>query len=242
VTFFENAAWRYEGKGARVAFTRPDQIPIVAGTLDGIPAHFGVDTGARSSLLLFAPFVERNGLIAKYRPIVEGITGWGIGGPVRSYVARAGMLAVGALTIARPVIRLPKQRSGLTTSTHVDGLLGPDVLKRFILYIDYSRNELIFEPAAVRLPDDSFDRFGAWMGEGDAGFRLLDVIPGSPAAEAGLHAGDEIVSIDGKPAATLDLPSVRNSLRTRPAGTRVAVAVRSGLDVLVKTVVLRDLV
>jgi hypothetical protein len=242
VTFFDGKDWRYQGHGIRVPFERPSQIPVVKATLDGVPARFGIDTGARSSLLLFAPFVSANGLFAKYHPNVEGITGWGIGGPVRSYVARADVLTIGALRFRKPVIRLPTQHSGDTKSADLDGLVGPDVLKRSITYIDYSRNEIIFEPLPAGLPDDSFDRFGAWIGQGEGCFRVIDVFSGGPASSAGLKKGDEILAVDGSPAASLRLPVVRDGFKARPAGTSVTLRVRSGAVITTRVVVLRDLV
>jgi hypothetical protein len=43
------------------------------------------------------------------------------------------------------VIRLSTQKTGLTTSSAMAGLIGPDVLSQFDLKVDYSRNRLILE-------------------------------------------------------------------------------------------------
>src|SRR5581483_11772467 len=57
--------FHYSGKGIVVPFTRPRQIPVIEGELDGVRGSFGIDTGARSSILLYGPFVEQNHLRTK---------------------------------------------------------------------------------------------------------------------------------------------------------------------------------
>lgn len=76
---------------------------------------------------------------------------------------------------------------------------------------------------------------GAWfgsvpdMGESKDGFRLSDVMKGSPAEEAGLRAGDVIVEFDGKPISNLyDFTYV---LRTKRPGDTVKLKYRRGSEV-----------
>jgi hypothetical protein len=76
---------------------------------------------------------------------------------------------------------------------------------------------------------------GAWfgsvpdMGESKDGFRLSDVMKGSPAEEAGLRAGDVIIEFDGKPISNLyDFTYV---LRTKKPGDTVTLRYRRGGEV-----------
>ncbi len=60
------------------------------------------------------------------------------------------------------------------------------------------------------------------------GVRLQQVVPGSPAAEAGLRAGQIIVSIDGEP---VDEPQqVQQALSSRDAGDEVTLGIRRPSD------------
>ncbi|MBS0189499.1 MAG: trypsin-like peptidase domain-containing protein [Planctomycetes bacterium] len=81
----------------------------------------------------------------------------------------------------------------------------------------------------------------SWIGANfkhirDTGFEdgvlINAVIEGSPAYEAGLRAGDRIVSIDGKPITVRfveEIPPLVKSFADRPVGTQIAVSyVRSG--------------
>lgn len=217
-------------------------IPIVSAKLDGIPGTFGVDLGARSALLLYTPFVEKNQLRAKYKAGFDTITGWGIGGPVRSQVARATSLQIGSAEVHSIVIRLSTQKAGATTGSHFDGLIGPDVLRQFRTTFDYPHHRILLEKGPQYGKPDSFDRFGAWMGQGSGNFVVLDLIPGGPADRAGLHKNDLITTIDGVKTMELVLPDARARLRTLPPGTVVHVGVQRGNKTLMLSVTLRDLV
>jgi len=76
---------------------------------------------------------------------------------------------------------------------------------------------------------------GAWfgsvpdMGESKDGFRLSDVMKGSPAEEAGLKGGDVIVEFDGKPIS--NLYDFTYALRTKKPGDTVTVKYRRGGEV-----------
>lgn len=234
--------FRDQGHGVTVPFERTGLIPVVDATLDGVTGRFGIDTGARSSLLLFGPFVERNGLQARYGARLEGVTGWGIGGPVRSLLARAQELRIGNVVVRDLVVRLSTQKTGATTTSDLAGLIGPDVLSQFDLTVDYARNRLIFEKNSNYGRRDSYDRAGLWMGQHGEHFAVVDVIAGGPADQAGIKAGDTILEIDGISTSKLVLPDVRESIRRATIGGRMALVLEAGGSVRTAIVTLRDLV
>jgi hypothetical protein len=227
LTFTLPDRFNYQGAGVIVPFDLPRQIPVVDAELDGIRGKFGVDTGARSSLLLYTPFVEQNHLKEKYSAHLEGVTGWGIGGPVRSLLARAKELRIGKVVVRDPVVRLSTQKQGLTTSSAMAGLIGPDILSQFDVTFDYSRSRIIFEKNSQYGRGDSYDRAGLWMGQKGEHFIAVDVIAGGPAAAAGVHQGDTILAIDGTDTAKLVLPDVREKIRREPVGTEVTLLLDS---------------
>jgi S1-C subfamily serine protease len=85
--------------------------------------------------------------------------------------------------------------------------------------------------------------YGAYFGsvpdfsEVPEGFRFADVREGSPAARAGLKAGDILFEFDGKP--VQNLHDFTYALRSRKPGEEVAVKVRRG-DRVVETKVLLE--
>jgi hypothetical protein len=242
LTFFLPGAFNYQGRGVIVNFDRPRYIPVVDAELDGVPGKFGIDTGARSSLLAYGPFVEQNQLKKKYDAKLEGVTGWGIGGPVRSLLARAKELRIGELMVRDPVIRLSTQKKGLTTSSEMAGLIGPDVLSQFDLTADYSRNRLIFEKNKHYGRRDSYDRSGMWMGQEGEHFTVVDVIKSGPADEVGIQKGEIILAINGVSTEKLVLPDVRDKIRHETVGKRITLLMESNGRRRTAVVTLRDLV
>jgi hypothetical protein len=234
----------YAGSGVIVHFERPRQIPVVTAVLDGVPGNFGVDTGARSSLLLYGPFCAQNNLQEKYGAKLEGVTGWGIGGPVRSLLARASTLQIGDVTVRDLVIRLSAQKTGLTTSSAMAGLIGPDVLSQFDVTFDYPRTRIIFEKNKNYGRRDSYDRAGFWMGQDKDGkhFTVVDVIAGGPGAAVGVKPGDQIVAINGESTANLILPDLRESIRREAVGAKLTLLLESEGKQRTAVVTLKDLV
>lgn len=242
LTFTLPSSFRYKGSGTFVNFDLPAQIPMVDGELDGVRGKFGVDTGARSSLLLYVPFAEQNKLKEKYGAQLEGVTGWGIGGPVRSLLARAKELRIGDVSVHDIVIRLSTQKTGLTATSTMAGLIGPDVLSQFDVTFDYSRHQIIFEKNGNYGRRDSYDRGGVWMGQAGKHFAVVDVIVGGPASEAGVKPGDAILAIDGVDTEKLVLPDVRETIRRKTQGDKLTLLLDSNGKQHTATITLRDLV
>jgi hypothetical protein len=225
-----------------ISFQLPRQIPVIEAQLDGVTGNFGVDTGARSSLLVYGPFAEHNALREKYNARVEGVTGWGLGGPIRSLLARAHQVKIGSLDIREPVIRLSLQKSGMTTSTAMAGLIGPDILSQFVVTFDYSRRRILLVKNSDFDRRDSYDRAGLWMGWDGKQFTAIDVIAGGPADAAGIRIGDRLLAIDGVSTAQLVLPKVRERMRRSTPGTHVKMRIEHNSAQRDVDVCLRDLV
>jgi Aspartyl protease/PDZ domain len=237
------SAFTYTGKGTVVPFKFNNHIPQVAGEIDGVPGLFDIDTGSRASLDLFGPFVEKNGLKARYPGKVQGVTGWGVGGAVRATVSRARELKLGGVAVKAPVTALTLQEKGAFTDPYVAGNVGAGVLKRFNIVFDYSHQQMILEPNAAYAQPDTFDRAGMWMNEAEGGsFEVMDVFAGSAAAEAGVAVGDRLLAVDGKPVSDIGLPALRQRFRTDAPGTKVHLKVRTKDAEREVVVTLRDLV
>lgn len=235
LTFFPRA-FAYKGPGAVLECESNMSIPTITGTIDGEAARLGLDTGARTSILVYGGFIEQHHLRARYRPRFSGITGWGIGGPIRSDVVRIGSVGVAGATIKGPVARFTLMTSGLTSGDRLSALAGPDILKRFVTYFDMPHHRVILERSPAFSAPETYDRSGMWIGEDDRGFVVLDVMRGSPADVAKFSVGDHITAVDGVPVSKLLLPRVRERFRDEPDGTRIAMRIGDST----KTLVLAD--
>lgn len=246
LTLLRPEAFRPPAGATAVPFTFDGHNPQVEGRIDGIPGRFTIDTGSRTSLDLHRPFAEKHGLKERYAPRFEAVTGWGVGGSVKSAVTRAGVLELGGVRIESPVIHLAlAAQRGSFNDAHLAGNVGGGVLRRFTVTFDYAGQVMYLEPNADRDHREAFDRAGMWINlasDPEGGYEVEDVVPGSPAAEAGLKVGDVILALDGKAAGDLPLSEARKRLREPAPGTPVRLSVKSGAATQEVTVVLRDLV
>lgn len=236
------SALAYQGHGTVVPFRFNDQIPQVDGSIDGIPGKFDIDTGSRASLSLLKPFAEKNDLKKKLTARYEAVTGWGVGGPARGLIARAGELRLGDVSIPSPVTELSLQQKGGFTDPYVAGNVGAGVLKRFNIVFDYAGKRIIFEPNANNTLPDVYDRSGMWINRAGAALKVVDVTGGGPAEAAGLRAGDSIVAVDGAPVDDATLVALRKRFRAEPEGTKIRLSVDSGDKKRDVTLVLKNLI
>ncbi len=194
-------------------------LPVVEASVDETSGSFGVDTGANGALTLFEAFY------AAHRFPVElpglKMLGTGLGGSTQALLTRVAELSLGDFTLSRPVTKLSFARQGAFASRLAGGSLGFGVLRRFILTFDYERRVLYLE----RSPD-----FRAEMPQSYSGVRLekddarivhvLRVDSDSPAAGAGLEAGDELVAVDHVPVLDKSFFEIQETLDRSP-GTKI---------------------
>src|SRR5262245_59710440 len=183
-----------------------------------IPCRVIVDTGMRGTMTLFRPFSARHRLYdgAKLKDIVLGS---GAGGMTHGDVARVDAVTLGSLAFKEPVVSFARDTTGIFSIDAVDGIIGGEFLRLHRVTFDCPHERLILEPYPAVAPAFEGDMSGLFL-ETDApdykAIRILWVNPGTPAAEAKLQIGDEIVTIDGRKPLRLD--QARELLRT--PGTR----------------------
>lgn len=213
----------------------------IEGSYDSIPAKWQIDTGARSSLTLDAPFVAVNH-IGTNAKTVTAVDGWGVGGPTHARIMRGGVLKLGtSISIDHPVTGMGLDKAGAFADPSLSGNIGGGVLKRFVVTFDYSHSTMYLKPIAGPIADlDTYDRAGTWFNVEREGFKVMSVTTGGPAAAADLKVGDVITAIDGKLTSAIALPDARERLRNDPVGTIVTFSVqRDGKPLEIK-VTLRD--
>jgi hypothetical protein len=219
----------------RVKFHLEDGIPVVAAKLTVPGADSArtlqliVDLGAKAPLLLTEPFLARIGGESHIGPHVLASLGAGVGGETRYFFARTGPLQlVGEGAPLADSLVAGYSALGTLKSAFFDGLLGAPLLDCFAVLFDYSSNTLWLSPRPDRgLPPEplmGFDASGMFLLQDGERVMIHRVVAGSPAADAGIAEGDELISIGGYLVKGVRLSQLRHSLRQ--AGTRMTIGYR----------------
>jgi predicted aspartyl protease len=210
-----------------VPFDLRDRTPIASGSIDGIPARLTIDTGSRASLTVNSPFTRNHGLEARYHPAFEAVTGWGVGGPTRAKPVRLKQVKLGDAVISDVAGELFTGDKGAFADPESSANLGGGILRRFAVTFDYRDRKMFLEPEAG-VPRDVYDRAGMFLRRAGDALGVLSVVPGGPAARAGIAVGDRIVAIDGAPASSRSLAAWRAVLSGGEIGGRRALTVEAG--------------
>lgn len=140
-------------------------------------------------------------------------------------------IEVAGFAVDRPVIGVPREELvGAFGSSEISGNLGNSFFRRFVLYLDYVHQDVIFERGEDLEAAFPFDRSGLQIWWGEPGVvEVLHAAPGGPAASAGVENGDVITAINGIPAEYFaGLSAIRELLRSEPGTTYEIDALRDG--------------
>jgi predicted aspartyl protease len=210
-------------------------VDVLVTTADGreVPGRFLVDTGAGMSFVVTRLFARKHGIEVENG--IDMSLGFGVGGATQDRIGRLPSISVGGFRFERPVVNVSRDTKGVLVGGGFDGLIGGALLRRFTLYVDYGRKQFALIPnAKLREPFD-FDMSGLQLVARDAKFDAVvvhNVLPGSPAEEAGIRNGDQLRAIDGKPALPAEFDVIRNAFK-EPGKRFELTIVRDGAESVV---------
>lgn len=161
-----------------------------------------VDTGAGLPLLLHNNSHPNLKLPSEH---ILGQLGVGLGGFVVGYVGRIKELHINDLVFNQVLTSFQDLEDNIVSdeARFRNGLLGNQLLSRFIVYLNYIDEEIYLRPLRKWKRKFNIDKSGLIIyatGIDLDDYVIQGVIPGSPADEAGLEPGDRIRRFQGWPA------------------------------------------
>jgi hypothetical protein len=228
---YDPATFTYEGEG-EVLPLRVDGNgkPYVRGVVNGIDGEFLIDAPAGGNLVFAAPFAAKHALARASESLLEDEI-FGVGGSSRTLFGRVAEFRLGRFVFKKPTAEFTKAKAGTLARADIAGLLGGGILHRFRVILDCPGKRLILEPS--RRVDEPFEQDMSgikWITSAPdyRELRVRAVLPGSPAAQAGVRPGDVLQSVDGKAASGFDRPSLGRYLQSH--GRTVTLVLRRAAE------------
>lgn len=228
ISFYEPETFEYAGDGKILDIHLDQSVFEVATTLDGI--HSGIwlfDIGAGTTSLdgryaLREGYADKKGVIGM---------GHGAGNEYQLKQVRCDSILFAGYTVYEPIVNFPYGGTDTVFAADRIGGLGNTLFQHFVIYCDYSREQLIVEKGDKFNQPWPTDNSGLQLVWGDDLNRIevLFVAPDTPAEKAGFLKGDIVNTINGIDVELFDgINAVRKLLRADPGTAHEFTIDRSG--------------
>ncbi|MBX2872456.1 MAG: aspartyl protease family protein [Saprospiraceae bacterium] len=187
------------------------------------------DTGASLAALLYT---DTDPGMHLPESVIRSPIAIGLGGFLEGYIGRLPSIQVGPYKLANVVTNyqdLPPTVDSSYTNNR-NGIIGNLIMQRFIVIVDYFASKIYLSPTRSFKKKFDYDRSGITLvatGKNLGQYRVLNIITGSPADEAGVQTGDLIRKVNGVPASLLSLGSIINKFQKKE-GKRTRVILKRG--------------
>ena len=194
------------------------QLPITLVDGTQLEAKLLIDTGASHALLLE---LFSDSKIKIKDNFIKTILGRGLAGTVEGWIGRVNNVSFGNIPFKNVLTFFTDTNSYNQNYVLVgrSGTVGGDLLGRFSVTIDYSRQMLYLKPNVNHKSPFEYNMSGFdIIGTGDfyEKIEVVNVIEKSPAYNSGLRIGDIIVQINGLSGKALTVNDLNTILRARP--------------------------
>jgi hypothetical protein len=235
----------HKHKGTRLLLSIEHGKPYIHATVtqddsSKIDAKLIVDTGASHALSLEK--TEGNHVKIPAQTI-ESYLGRGISGDIRGKIGRILGLQIDNFQFMDLPASYPDEQSikNVTSMVRRHGNLGGEVLRRFHVFFDYTRQEMLLKPARKFKDPFNYNMSGIDVGTPLPGlpyYIIADISAQSPAEIAGLKKDDQILFINGKNASEYSLNEIIELFQSK-VGKKITLTVMRETKTLKATLVLK---
>jgi hypothetical protein len=237
-------------QGGQIVSYPATRIPLTV-DVEGTSHPFILDTGASETTVRGSVW---SAITADGRAQLSGLPISTVGGPAIGTLSRIRSLTVGGQTVTDPAVMTigdPQRVSVSATADSlldniqgevghpVDGLLGGNFLREFMVTIDYPRGTLHLQRYTSAVIVDEFKRVGFELAAGNTTHRYAVgvIYANTDAAAKMLSVGDEVVSIDGQALDALDSVTADDTLNGTVGSTHAVALGQTANPALTNTTV-----
>lgn len=171
---------------------------------------FLIDSGSAIPLLLYNHTSQH---IDLPKTVIPGNLGTGLGGSLEGFMGRIDELELGPYQFTNLITSFQDFEVDSVNQLYLNrnGLIGNALLSRFDVYIDYPREKLYIRPNRNYNKKFRVDKSGLILvatGENFDHIMVHSVLKDSPAAQAGVEAGDVLYRFNGWPIYFFNLHSI----------------------------------
>lgn len=209
--------------------------------LNGVPLTFLLDTGTNFSVLSNSGWSRLN-QDKEILSVIDGVRSSGTSAPSKLVCIRK--MINGPNSYENLPMRVePSTSPDLFSDPDVDGLLGSDFFRQFVVSLDLANDSLYLSPDPnFKADPDRFSTIGIQFAKDPTGFfTVMAVWSPSPASEAGFKVGDQVLSVNGSNTSGMTQDDLSRQLHAE-SGHKIQVVIRSDGDKRTVVLTIRNLV
>ena len=209
-----------------------------------VPLKVIIDTGAGHAVSLD---LNKTPDIPLPSNVVRSQLGRGLSGVINGYLGRIDSVGLGEFGLNKVVASFPDSSSyqGVSSRTGRQGNIGCELLRRFKVTFNYRDKYIVLKTTPHRLKEPFEHNMSGmdFLAKGED-FKTLfvdRVAPGSPADEAGIEAGDQIILLNNKNVNRTTLTDIYKMFQSKE-GKEVDIALKRGNEIIVTKFKLKRLI
>lgn len=238
--------FQYQGKGEPVPTDIIEGEPFLNTFIleEGRPpiaAKLKIDTGGISGIGFNKNFIEAEKLPDNNQKALE-VGGLAVGGDTKNIAFKIGGFQIGSYKMTNLFAGATIDSAGFENRKDA-GTFGGEILTRFNIVLDYARQQIIFEPNSSFSKLFIYDRAGLFFtaeGQNFKTIKIYNILPDSPASEAGLKIGDVILSVNNLGSNQLSLDKLWQMMRAKE-GAVYQLKIKRGTKIISTNLKLRSL-